>query len=70
MTGEIVNLRMARKRKRRATAEDEAARNRLSHGRSKAERQAASLETARLDRLHSGGRLDPQRTADDQDSDV
>jgi hypothetical protein len=36
--GPIVNLRIARKRAKRRLAEEEAARNRLAHGRSKAER--------------------------------
>jgi hypothetical protein len=36
--GDIVNLRKARKKAARAKEEDRAAQNRLSHGRSKAER--------------------------------
>ena len=36
---EIVNLRMARKRKARAGREAEAAENRVLHGRSKAEKE-------------------------------
>jgi hypothetical protein len=47
MTGEIVNLRRARKAKARKEAEDSAARNRTLHGRSKAERAHDAAERAR-----------------------
>jgi hypothetical protein len=53
--GDIVNLREARKKAVRRTAERKAAANRLLHGRSKAERglESARTEKARrdLDRL-------------------
>lgn len=53
MTGEIVNLRLARKRKARAEAEAEAERNRVRHGLSRAEKELAGkrrdLEARRLD---------------------
>jgi hypothetical protein len=42
--GTIVNLRSARKQAKRRLAEQQAARNRLAHGRSKAER---ALERSR-----------------------
>lgn len=52
--GDLVNLRTARKRTKRRQAEQEAASNRLRHGRSKAERalqQSLSDKTrASLDR--------------------
>ncbi len=38
---EIVNLRLARKRKERSEKERAAEQNRISHGRSKAEKQSA-----------------------------
>jgi hypothetical protein len=44
---EIVNLRTARKRAKRVTAEEQAAARRLAHGRSKAER---NLERAQSDK--------------------
>lgn len=44
---EIVNLRLARKQAKRRRAEQEAARRRLAHGRSKAEK---NLERARADK--------------------
>lgn len=55
--GEIVNLRMARKRRRR---EDEARRsdeNRIRHGLSKAEKNAASAERRRSEAALEGHRL-------------
>jgi hypothetical protein len=45
--GDVVNLRRARKKAGRRAAEESAAANRLSHGRSKAERK---LDTARKEK--------------------
>ena len=45
--GEIVNLRQARKRKERQLAEEEAAANRLLHGRSRSERRLAATRKAK-----------------------
>lgn len=45
---EIINLRMARKAKARQEAQSQAQANRASHGRTKAERQNAKDERARL----------------------
>ena len=56
MTVEVVNLRRARKARARATAEREAAANRVLHGRSKAERAVAEAETRR-----QSSRLDAHR---------
>jgi hypothetical protein len=52
----IVNLRIARKRAKRRLAEQEAAQNRLAHGRSKAEKaqSRSDLDTA-------GKKLDQHR---------
>jgi hypothetical protein len=51
--GEVVNLRLARKRKERAEKERLAGENRRKHGRSRAEREAErlarNLEDARLE---------------------
>jgi hypothetical protein len=47
VSGEIINLRRARKAARRAEAETEAAANRLSFGTSAAERERAKAEKAR-----------------------
>ncbi len=56
----VINLRIARKRAKRRKAEQEAAANRLAHGRSKADRNLERLrsdkENVRLDqhRIESG----------------
>lgn len=56
---EIVNLRLARKRRRRAAKEDAAAQNRLTHGRSKAEKtQAGAISTLDERRLEGHRRDD------------
>ena len=57
---EIINLRRARKARDRAASEAEAAANRLSHGRSKAEKQATRAERERLERSLDGAKRDPE----------
>jgi Domain of unknown function (DUF4169) len=54
--GDLVNLRTARKRAKRRHADQEAASNRLVHGRSKAER---AIEQSRSDQAQSN--LDKHR---------
>lgn len=54
--GEVVNLRMARKRKARAEREKDAERNRAEHGVSRNQRAAARAETDR-----AGAALDAHR---------
>ena len=56
---EIVNLRLARKRKARAEAEREAAERRVRFGRSKAELGAEGERRAREARALDGHRLGP-----------
>lgn len=63
MTADIVNLRQARKRKARVEAETRAARNRISFGISKAERQAANRITANLSKGLEGHRRSPPQPA-------
>jgi len=46
--GDIVNLRMARKKAARQAAERTASANRLHHGRSKAERELETLRGAKV----------------------
>ena len=53
---DIINLRMARKAKARATAQATADANRAKHGRTKVERQAAEREEAARARLLDGAR--------------
>jgi hypothetical protein len=55
---EIVNLRQARKAKRRREDAAGAQANRLLHGRSKSERQLLETERARQDRVLDGSRRD------------
>jgi len=57
---EIINLRRARKARDRVASEAEAAANRLSHGRSKAEKQATRAERERLERTLDGAKRDPE----------
>ncbi|WP_156841113.1 DUF4169 family protein [Novosphingobium aquimarinum] len=55
---EIVNLRQARKAKRRREDAAGAQANRLLHGRSKSQRQAQETERARQERQLEGSRRD------------
>ena len=48
--GDIVNLRTARKRAKRRQAEQKAASNRLTHGRSKAERTLERSRSCKADK--------------------
>ena len=56
--GEIVNLRVARKAKVRATREVEAQANRAKFGRTKGEKARDALDAARAARLIDGARRD------------
>jgi hypothetical protein len=58
---EIVNLRRFRKQKLRAEAADAAERNRLQHGRSKAERQRDASEKAAAKFFLDGHRREPEK---------
>lgn len=66
MTGEIVNLRKARKARERAEAEARAAENRVRFGRSKAERKTVAenedLAARRLEGHRREGDADPPET--------
>ncbi|MBB4002258.1 MAG: DUF4169 family protein [Aurantimonas endophytica] len=78
---DIVNLRRARKDRRRLAAERQAEDNRVRHGMPKALRQAARVETARQARALDGAALlhengggpmstaDPARPEDDAAAD-
>lgn len=57
MSGDIVNLRMARKRRQRAEREVEAAENRAKHGRTKVERRFEDARRDAADRGHDGHRI-------------
>jgi len=56
MSGDVVNLRMARKRRDRVTKEADAERNRFEHGRSKAERDLAHARNDKAAREHDASR--------------
>jgi hypothetical protein len=58
MSGEIVNLRQARKARKKAEAEAQAAENRIRFGRTKAERKAARSEADLAGRRLEGHRRD------------
>ncbi len=58
---EIVNLRLARKRRRRDDREKEAAANRAAHGVPKAERQRLEAEARSAARSLDGHRRDGDR---------
>ena len=58
MTGEIVNLRKARKARERAEAQTRAAENRVRFGRSKADKSLQAAEKLRDERIIAGKKLD------------
>lgn len=55
---DIVNLRLVRKAKARATAPAKADANRIAHGRTKAEKLAARTDADRARRLLDGAKRD------------
>ncbi|MBX3572949.1 MAG: DUF4169 family protein [Mesorhizobium sp.] len=61
--GEVVNLRLARKRKARAAQDIQAAANRALHGRTKAEKAEEKAARQRGEALLDGHRL--ERPGDD-----
>lgn len=58
MSAELVNLRQARKARRRAEAASDAAANRARFGRSLVERSMAQRETTRAERAFDGHRIE------------
>jgi hypothetical protein len=56
---EIIHLRQARKRKKRADKEAQAAENRARHGRTKAETGLQAKENAKTEMTLDGKKLDP-----------
>jgi len=59
---EIINLRIARKARKRSDAEKQADANRAKFGRSKAERTVQRLDDARNDRALDGAKLTDDET--------
>lgn len=58
MSGEVVNLRLARKARRREQDEARAAANRARFGRPKVERDAEAAEASRAARALDGKRIE------------
>ncbi len=58
MSAEVVNLRQARKARRREEDERHAAANRARFGRTKAERETGAAEASRAARALDGARID------------
>ena len=58
MSAEVVNLRQARKARRREEDERHAAANRARCGRTKAEREAGAAEASRAARALDGARIE------------
>jgi hypothetical protein len=55
---EIINLRLARKAKKRRDATAQADANRAMHGRTRAEKAAAETERARAEKALDGAKLE------------
>ncbi|TAM94547.1 MAG: DUF4169 family protein [Rhizobiaceae bacterium] len=63
--GDIVNLRLARKRKARQATEEKAEENRRLHGRTKSDREQEQAERVNRDAFLDGHRLDrPDRNSE------
>ncbi len=58
--GDIINLRQARKSRKRADDDSQAAANRLRHGRTKADKLLAKMTKQRADSIVDGARLEPK----------
>ncbi len=56
---DVINLRQARKARKRAEAQQTAQANRAKHGRTKAEKIAAEAEVIRREAVLNGTRRDP-----------
>lgn len=61
MSGNIVNLRIARKRRDRAANEADAERNRFEHGRPKADRDLARARNEKACRDLEASRREPDK---------
>ncbi|MFB2550796.1 DUF4169 family protein [Ensifer soli] len=62
MTAEIVNLRQVRKSKARDAREKQAEQNRITHGRTKAEKRLTKALNDKAEAAHAAGRLDTPET--------
>lgn len=64
--GDVVNLRQARKQKARSEKERRAERNRVLHGRSKADRDRDRLTSDKAEKFIAGHRREKPGSRDDQ----
>ncbi|CDM58338.1 MULTISPECIES: DUF4169 family protein [Rhizobium] len=58
MTAEVVNLRQFKKKRTRAEKEKQAEQNRISFGRTKAEKQLTKALNEKAERSHQQGRIE------------
>lgn len=64
---DLVNLRLHRKRKRRADREEQAAQNRVIHGRTRAERVTVAAQNMLERRRLDAGHIERRDADDEQD---
>lgn len=62
MSAEIVNLRQFRKQQARSEKEKQAEQNRISHGRTKAEKQLTRARNEKAEKALDQGRIDKDKT--------
>ncbi len=62
---DVLNLNRFRKRKQREEQKQQAERNRVVHGRSKADKQLVRFEQQRAEKQHEGRRLEGQGSEPD-----
>ncbi|TXH82354.1 MAG: DUF4169 family protein [Rhizobium sp.] len=64
MSAEIVNLRQFRKKQARSDKEKQAEQNRISFGRTKAEKNLTKALNEKSAKTHEAGRIDTTKTED------
>jgi len=64
MSAEIVNLRQFRKKQARSEKEKQAEQNRITFGRTKAEKHLTKALNDKAEKAHEAGRIEPTKTDD------
>ena len=64
MNAEIVNLRQFRKKQARSDKEKQAEQNRMTFGRTKAEKNLTKALNDKTEKTHEAGRIEPKKTED------
>ena len=64
MSAEIVNLRQFRKKQARSEKDKQAEQNRISFGRTKAEKNLTKALNDKASKTHESGRIEPPRNDD------